>query len=791
MTFPPLLTSYLFKNYQQHITPLFTVNEINGDPNLLPNISLGIHLYNTYSNEERILESSLELLSGLEQFIPNYNCREQEKIVAVIGGATSALSLQMGTLLDLYHFPQISYGPFDPALTDKVQFPSLYQMAPRESSLHRGIVRLLVYFQWNWIGLVVFDDMRGEEFLRKVSEEMSKNRVCVSFTEKIPISGRRNKESSEAFRFRILLSEVKVIVIHTDTDSLIILATPDTPFIPTKKVWIVTSNSDIAVRPFYHYGYTFHANLFFSHLMREFPLFDTFLRGLKPPQTSHNSELSAMPFKCSGQSEIPDQELYSPNASLKDLPRNPHQITMSSLSYNIYNAIYAVTWAFHEMLMRKSEKRSMRDEESVLFHPWQLHSFLKNTQFKNKIGDQIFVDENRRSETQYAIMNYVHFPKQSDLLKYVGDFIPEAPLSQEFTICADAITWDQWGSKVPSAICSDRCHAGFRKYLLEGKATCCFNCFPCPEGEISSQMDAEQCKKCPEDEYPNEQRDRCLPKTVTFLDMKETWGKALTFVAVSFSLLTVLVLWVFVKFKDTPVVKANNCNLSYMLLISLSFCFLCSLLFIGRPTTASCLLRQTVFAVVFTVVISSILAKTIIVVLAFRVTGPGSRMRMFLHSRMPYYVVLICSGIQVLFCAIWLGTYPPFPETDTLSESRHIILTCNEGSAFAFYCVLGYMGFLALGSFTIAFLARNLPDAFNEAKFITFSMLVFCSIWISFLPTYQSTKGKAMVIVEIFSILASSAGLLGCIFIPKCYGILLTSVKNTPKQIKKSSFFKM
>ncbi|KAM9095574.1 vomeronasal type-2 receptor 26-like [Sarcophilus harrisii] len=733
MTFPPLLTSYLFKNYQQHITPLFTVNEINGDPNLLPNISLGIHLYNTYSNEERILESSLELLSGLEQFIPNYNCREQEKIVAVIGGATSALSLQMGTLLDLYHFPQISYGPFDPALTDKVQFPSLYQMAPRESSLHRGIVRLLVYFQWNWIGLVVFDDMRGEEFLRKVSEEMSKNRVCVSFTEKIPISGRRNKESSEAFRFRILLSEVKVIVIHTDTDSLIILATPDTPFIPTKKVWIVTSNSDIA---------------------------------------------------CSGQSEIPDQELYSPNASLKDLPRNPHQITMSSLSYNIYNAIYAVTWAFHEMLMRKSEKRSMRDEESVLFHPWQLHSFLKNTQFKNKIGDQIFVDENRRSETQYAIMNYVHFPKQSDLLKYVGDFIPEAPLSQEFTICADAITWDQWGSKVPSAICSDRCHAGFRKYLLEGKATCCFNCFPCPEGEISSQMDAEQCKKCPEDEYPNEQRDRCLPKTVTFLDMKETWGKALTFVAVSFSLLTVLVLWVFVKFKDTPVVKANNCNLSYMLLISLSFCFLCSLLFIGRPTTASCLLRQTVFAVVFTVVISSILAKTIIVVLAFRVTGPGSRMRMFLHSRMPYYVVLICSGIQVLFCAIWLGTYPPFPETDTLSESRHIILTCNEGSAFAFYCVLGYMGFLALGSFTIAFLARNLPDAFNEAKFITFSMLVFCSIWISFLPTYQSTKGKAMVIVEIFSILASSAGLLGCIFIPKCYGILLTSVKNTPKQIK-------
>ncbi|XP_051832682.1 vomeronasal type-2 receptor 26-like [Antechinus flavipes] len=385
-----------------------------------------------------------------------------------------------------------------------------------------------------------------------------------------------------------------------------------------------------------------------------------------------------------------------------------------------------------------------------LYHLPQLHSYLKNTQFKNAVGEQVFVDENRRRI-----------------------YDPCGVLSM-----TDRCSW------VPSAVCSASCPAGFRKLPLEGKPPCCFSCSPCSEGEISRHKDAEQCKKCPEDEYPNEQRDRCLPKIVTFLDVNEPWGKAVTAVAVSLSFLTALVLWVFVKFQDTPIVQANNRNLSYLLLTSLSSCFLCSLLFIGRPTTASCLFRQTVFAVVFTVAVSSILAKTIIVVLAFRVTGPGSRMRMFLHPRAPYCVVLICSGIQGLFCAIWLGTHPPFPEADTSSESRHIILTCNEGSTFAFYCVLGYMGFLALGSFTIAFLARNLPDAFNEAKFITFSMLVFCSVWVSFLPTYQSSKGKAVMIVEIFSILASSAGLLGCIFIPKCLVILLTSWKNNTKQNK-------
>ncbi|XP_074162395.1 vomeronasal type-2 receptor 26-like [Sminthopsis crassicaudata] len=433
----------------------------------------------------------------------------------------------------------------------------------------------------------------------------------------------------------------------------------------------------------------------------------------------------------------------------------------------------------------------------VLYSVAKLHSYLKNTQFKNIVGEQVFVDENRRTEAEYAIMNYGYFDYYNDHLLYVGDFIPEAQPGQDFTICANVIVWDLWSSKVPSAVCSASCPAGFRKLPLEGKPPCCFSCSPCSEGEISSHRDAEQCQKCPEDEYSNEQRDHCLPKTVTFLDVNDPWGKAVTAVALSLSLLTALVLWVFVKFQDTPIVQANNRNLSYLLLTSLSFCFLCSLLFVGRPTTASCLFRQTVFAVVFTVAVSSILAKTIIVVLAFRVTRPGSRMRIFLHPRVPYCVVLICSGIQGLFCAIWLGNSPPFPEADTHSESHHIILTCNEGSTFAFYCVLGYMGFLALGSFTIAFLARNLPDAFNEAKFITFSMLVFCSVWISFLPTYQSSKGKAVMIVEIFSILASSAGLLGCIFIPKCLVILLTSWENTiklnkdqrPSRSKDFSFF--
>ncbi|XP_069923734.1 vomeronasal type-2 receptor 116-like [Oryctolagus cuniculus] len=703
---------WLWKNYQYVLAFRFAIQEINKDPQLLPNLTLGFQLYNSVTSGQFTLRSTLHWLTGKHHLIPNYTCQTQGKTVAIIAGTTSAFSAEIGTMLELYKTPQITYGPFDPMLSERDKFPSLYQMATSDSSLACGMLSLLLHFGWIWVEIFVSNDMKGEQFLQDIEAEMVKKGVCLAYSVKLPDTKSRYEESEISFLEGIQIASANVHILYGDVRGLYVVEFLSKYYLTLGKVWIMATKWEIVVKETDHMLHSFHGGFSFSHHKEEIPGLNHFVKTVDPshyPEDFFLSQLWLHAFHC-----LPLGSLCGtigvcpPNASFEFFPGRIDMLTISDSSYFIYNAVYAVAHALHKMLSEQIEKSSPGDASQPRILPWQ----------------------------------------------------------------------------TPQSLCSQRCGPGFRKMPQEGKHVCCYTCVVCPERDISNHTDAEQCIPCADHKYPNMERNRCLPKLVTFLAFEEFLGMALACMALCFSVLTAAVLWVFVKHRDTPIVKANNRTLSYILIIALFLCFLCSLLFLGRPNTATCLLQQIAFGLVFTVAVSAVLAKTITVILAFKALKPGRTIRRLLVSGTSNFIIPICSMIQLVLCGIWLGTSPPFIEVDKHSEHDYIILVCNKGSVTAFYCVLGYLGSLALASFTVAFLARNLPDAFNEAKFLTFSMLVFCSVWVTFLPVYHSTKGKVMVAVEVFSILASSAGLLGCIFLPKCYVILIKPDKNSLKALR-------
>ncbi|XP_041533630.1 vomeronasal type-2 receptor 26-like [Microtus oregoni] len=711
----PLIKSLIekWKNYQYLLTLYFAIEEINKDAQLLPNVTLGFHLYNAFDYHYRTLEGPQMWLSGRSEFIPNYKCKTQYKALAIIAGVRPEFSAAIGTLLELYKVPQISYGNFDSALTDKDTFSSLYQMSPKDTALIQGVISLLLHFSWKWLGLIVSDDVKGKEFISDLKAEIALEDICVAFTVKLPTNWKIQLVSEVGLLNLNQDTQVNVHIFYGDINDILFFCFKNGLISNRRKVWIMTKPQLFHLESEYELNilmYIFGGSFSFSK-NENIPGFKHFIKALMPSQYPEDLyfrkfwidtfDCTPPPLHCGKYIPCP------PNISLETKEEKVVMIT-SEPRVSIWNAVYAVAHALHKMLLSRTEiaPHKAANKDSLL--PWQ----------------------------------------------------------------------------TPESVCTQSCGPGFWKILEEDKPICCFSCLFCPERHISNQTDQQECIPCPIQEYPNPERNSCLPKSVTFLSFDDSLGMALACTALCLSVSTAVVFGIFLKHQDSPIVKANNRTLSFILLISLLLCFLCPFLFIGQPNTASCILQQITFALVFTLVLSTVLTKTVTVILAFRAMTPGKTMRRLFVSGFYNSVIPIFVLIQFILLGVWLGTSPPYIEEDVHSEHGHIINLCNKGSVTALYCVLAFLGILALVSFSVAFLARNLPDTFNEAKFLTFSMLVFCSVWVTFLPVYHSTKNKTMVAVEVFSILASSAGLLGCIFFPKCYIILLRPDKNSLKSFK-------
>ncbi|XP_057203738.1 extracellular calcium-sensing receptor-like [Triplophysa rosa] len=786
----PYCQRFYMAAFQQAQAMVFAINEINKNPKLLPNITLGYHLYDNCIKVGVALRAATALVSGTEESLSDFNCTGPPPVIGIVGDPSSTHCIAISSVLGLFRIPMVSYYATCSCLSDRKKHPSFFRTIPSDAFQVRAMMQILRHFGWTWVGLLYSDDDYGIHAAQSFHQDVQLFGGCVAFSEILPRDN--NYEDIQRIVGVIQTSTAKVVVVFSTVAYVVPLMDEVALQNVTGRQWIASEGW--ATSPLFHTPRLLPflgGTLGIAIRRGEIQGLRDFLLRMHPDKNTRNNLVRVFwenMFGCkfeTGDSE--GKNICTGEEDLSSTVNEYNDVSELRASYNVYKAVYALAHALHD-LMQCEEGRGPFSENTCAditnLQPWQLVHYLQKVNFTTGFGDRVSFDKNGDALAIYDVMNWQPRSDGSIIVRTVGVVDEGAATGKVLTLNEEALYWNFDTRKPPRSVCSESCPPGTRRARRKGLPVCCFDCLPCADGEISNTTDAIECTVCPDDSWSNPEKVLCVPKEVEYLSYEEPLGISLTTASLLGTCFCALVMIIFAHHRNTPVVRANNSELSFLLLLSLKLCFLCVLLFIGRPQLWTCQLRHAVFGISFVLCVSSILVKTMVVIAVFKSSRPEGKSAMkWFGAAQQRGTVLVLTAVQVIICAVWLSTASPAPHKNTQYIRSKIVYECAIGSVAGFAILLGYIGLLAAVSFLLAFLARNLPDNFNEAKFITFSMLIFCAVWITFVPAYVSSPGKYAVAVEVFAILASSFGLLVAIFAPKCYIIILHPERNTKKAV--------
>uniref|UniRef100_A0AAV2J129 Phosphoinositide phospholipase C n=1 Tax=Knipowitschia caucasica TaxID=637954 RepID=A0AAV2J129_KNICA len=380
------------------------------------------------------------------------------------------------------------------------------------------------------------------------------------------------------------------------------------------------------------------------------------------------------------------------------------QLQQINVTDRQFLAIYAAAHAIHSLLSCPDTEASVATSNCSSpqnITPAQLLEHLSTVNFTTPQGERFYF-QGGDIPAKYDLINWQKTPEGSLKLVLIGKVD-----GFDIDLNETMIQWSTGTSQVPISVCTMSCQPGTRKAIRKGEPVCCFDCIPCGDGEVSNKTDSLQCDRCPLEFWSNPGRTSCVPRQLDFLAFNETLGITLTTVAVSGAVVTTAVFVVFLYHRQTPMVRANNSELSFLLLVSLKLCFLCSLVFIGRPSVWSCRFQQAAFGISFVLSVSCLQVKTMVVLGAFRSARPGGEMFVkWFGPRKQRMSVWLLTWIQIIICVVWLCVSPPEPHMNLNVPGQKVTLECAMTSVLGFSLVLGYIGLLACTCLLLAFLAH-------------------------------------------------------------------------------------
>ncbi|XP_051983451.1 taste receptor type 1 member 1-like [Xyrauchen texanus] len=743
--------------YQMLQVMRFAVEEINNSTTILPNVSLGYEIFD-HCTATKNFPAVFSFISQNGSIKPKEMLNNhQPEVIALTGPYGSKETVAIASLLTSNLIPIVSYGASSYVLSNKLQYPSILRTVPSNKDLIQMIIRIIQWFGWNWVAFIGSQDNYSEDGLKQFNKNIINTDICLAYQDTFGLDA----NYSLALK-KIDMLKINVIVVFAMPQNVKKLIKAAIANNIRGKVWIAGETWSMDKQLSREPGIEKIGRIIgITEKLLSLPGFDEFIFKAKGTSNVHNNvsvevQSDSCNQACKRCSLLTAEEIINENPTF---------------SFAIYAAIYTIAQALHNVL----QCGLTECHKNTTVRPYMLLGEMKKVDFSLN-GHQVKYDDNGDPTVNYAIVLWdtkTNPPQFNKVGTY--DTYPEIT----FTINSSLIPWRDNGS-VPFSNCSHECKEGYSRER-EGLHDCCFRCKKCPKNSyVNKSRDPYTCFPCAESDWSAKGSTRCKTRSVVYLEFTEIPSIIFMVSVMCLMLFLIAIFCLFAYNHDTPVVKSAGGSMCLLMLACLIMSNISLFFFFGDPTSAHCILRHFAFKFFFTVCLSCLTVRAFQIVCIFKMAAKFPNLHSLWVKHNGQWLFIIFSTVVVLIaCMFWVIVAPPKPIRDTLSFKDQVMLICENGNTISYSIIVSLSWFLGFLCLVFSYMGRDLPKNYNEAKSITFGLVLFYASWTAYFTAVLSVKSKYIVLFNAIAQLASINAIFFSYFIPKSYIIIFKPKKNT------------
>ncbi|XP_041836839.1 taste receptor type 1 member 3 [Melanotaenia boesemani] len=754
----------------------YAVDEINGNQSLLPGVKLGYDIHDTCGVSSVVVKATFSFLTAKSSDALSVECNYTDyetSMSAVIGPLTSEMVSVIGKLLGFFLIPQISYGATSDKFSDKLVYPSFFRTVPSDKWQVDAMARLMQRFSWSWVAVVGSEEEYGQQGVQQFSKLAEKMNICVAYQGLIPVYTNPTSAVTTIIN-NIIATEAKVVIVFALTDPTVLFFQQVIRRNVTG-VWIAStswaSHQRVASLPNIH---TIGTIIGFIDKTDTLDLLTSYTEKLFTKMSKERANMSPAPLK-PGNPNNPCPQCWNLSPDNISLVTD---LAVQRSAFSVYAAVYSAAHALHNLLECNSV--ACKWESNTKIYPWKLLEVFKTTSFDIN-GNKLQFDENGNPNMGYSLIQWI-WKSSSFEFRNVGNYQP-----QNLSVDQSLIKWHTGDTEVPKSTCSAACGTG-QVRRVKGFQSCCFDCIDCLPGTYQANEEDIQCTMCPERQWSLYRSTNCTDPVYDVLAWDTPEALQMILVGIVMLLCQGSVGVIFLMHRGTPLVMASGGALSFVALLSLMGACLSLLLFLGQPGDTVCHLQLPLISIFQTLPLSIIMSISLQVFFVSEFPETAVSHLHTLRGPGSWLLVLICCVVQAGLCGWFVQEGPSLSEHIQNVKVNFVrsFLTCPISST-KLALMQGLNGAMALVSFMCTFMAVKPLHQYNLARDITFSTLIYCVIWVIFIPVYTGisasvfTGSKDMSIVHVYFGLAGNLGLVVAYYFPKCYLLLRRPDFNTPE----------